>query len=61
MILLSSCSATSSNCIQEVEIEWPIAGEKVGKELQQIPYQGYENFWDWLGRLRKTQLQLQKD
>nr|DAP33449.1 MAG TPA: hypothetical protein [Caudoviricetes sp.] len=61
MTFLSSCSATSSSCIQEVEIEWPIAGEKVGKELQKIPYQGYENFWEWLGRLRKTQLQLQKD
>lgn len=55
VISLSSCSWTTSynNCVV-----FPRGGEEVGKELQNIPFEGYEHFWEWLGRLEKLKEEL---
>lgn len=49
---LSSCTTTSyNNCPT-----WPIAGEKVAKELEkagELP-----NTWEWIGRLDKLKQEL---
>lgn len=37
---------------------YPIGGEKVGKELEKIPYQGFENFWEHQARLYKLKQEL---
>lgn len=37
---------------------YPIGGEKVGKELTNIPYNGYENFWEHQARLYKLKQEL---
>jgi hypothetical protein len=37
---------------------FPVAGESVGGELKNIPYNGYENFWEWLGRINKLRQEL---
>ncbi len=34
--------------------QWPVAGQAVASELENIPYEGYEKFWEWLARLNKT-------
>lgn len=53
--LLWSCSATTySNCPI-----YPIGGQKVAEELQNVPYQGYENFWHWVARLDKLRQELE--
>lgn len=38
---------------------YPVGGEKVGQELSNIPYQGYENFWQWIGRIDKLRQELE--
>lgn len=53
---LSSCSSLTSS--RECII-FPPAGIKVGNELEKIPYQGYENFWEWMGRLNKLKQELE--
>jgi len=51
---LNSCAAINyDNCPV-----YPIAGENVGKELENIPYSGYENFWEWLARINKLKEEL---
>lgn len=55
MICLSSCAATNYNYCAK----YPIAGEKVEKELKNLPYQGYENFWEWLARINKLRQELE--
>lgn len=54
--VLSSCSTTISydNCPV-----YPVAGVKVGQELANVPYQGYENFWEWIGRIDKLRQELE--
>lgn len=56
VIVLCSCSTTISydNCPV-----YPVAGEKVGKELSNIPSQGYDNFWEWIGRINKLRQELE--
>ena len=50
---LSSCTTTSyNNCPA-----WPIAGEKVAKELEsagELPYT-----WEWIGRINKLREELE--
>ena len=53
-LCLSSCTTTNyDNCPV-----YPIAGKKVAKELENIPYEGYENTWEWLGRIEKLKQEL---
>jgi hypothetical protein len=37
---------------------YPIGGYKVGKELEKIPYAGFENFWEHQARLYKLKQEL---
>ena len=37
---------------------YPVAGEKVAAELENIPYSGYEDFWEWLARVDKLRQEL---
>lgn len=52
---LSSCSSIT-NC--RPCTVFPKGGIEVGKELEKIPYEGYEHFWEWLGRLQKLKEEL---
>ena len=38
---------------------YPIGGAVVGKELANLPYDGYENFWEWIGRIDKLRQELE--
>jgi hypothetical protein len=37
---------------------FPVGGEKVAEELENIPFHGYEDFWSWMDRLGKLKDQL---
>lgn len=51
---LSGCTtANYNNCPV-----YPIAGKKVAEELKNIPYNGYENFWEHQARLYKLKQEL---
>lgn len=54
MLLLSSCRATHYDYCPV----YPIAGEKVAEELKNVPYGGYEDTWEWLGRIEKLKQEL---
>lgn len=55
-MILFGCSTTASynNCPA-----YPVGGQAVGKELEKVPYNGYENFWEWLGRIDKLRQELE--
>ena len=38
---------------------YPVAGEKVAQELEQIEFEKAENFWEWLGRIEKLREELE--
>jgi hypothetical protein len=38
---------------------YPVAGKPVYEELKNIPYQGYEDFWEWMGRINKLKGELE--
>lgn len=47
--MLWSCSSVEySECPT-----YPIGGKEVGVELEKVPYQGFEHFWEWVARLNK--------
>lgn len=54
--------AMSLSCCTRVENYncpvYPIGGEKVGNELEKIPYVGFENFWEHQARLYKLKQEL---
>lgn len=52
---LSSCAATNYNLCPQ----YPVAGEKVASELEQIPAQNLEATWEWLGRINKLRQELE--
>jgi hypothetical protein len=37
---------------------WPYGGAKVAEELENVPYDGYEDFWEWIARLYKLKQEL---
>ena len=55
LICLSSCTTINSNVCHV----YPVAGEKVAKELETIPYDQAPNFWEWLGRINKLRQELE--
>lgn len=55
MICLNSCTSTNYDYC----VKYPTAGEKVAKELENVPYRGYENFWEWLARINKLRMELE--
>ena len=55
IICLSSCvRANYDNCPA-----YPIAGPLTAAELEKIPYNGYENTWEWLARINKLRQELE--
>jgi hypothetical protein len=52
---LSGCETASCKST----LHFPVAGEKVAEELAKIPENGFENFWEWLGRLEKFKRQIE--
>lgn len=46
---MAGCSPCSS---------FPVGGENVAVELEKVPYDGYEDFWDWIARLYKLKQEL---
>lgn len=55
ILCLSSCATASyNNCPV-----YPVAGKPVYEELKNIPYQGYEDFWEWMGRINKLRGELE--
>lgn len=53
---LSACSLRGNynNCPT-----FPIGGQKVAEELKNVPYTGYEDTWEWIGRLNKLREELE--
>lgn len=51
------CSCSSAACSDKPV--YPVGGPKVAEELQNIPYQGYEDFWEWIGRVDKLRQELE--
>jgi hypothetical protein len=58
MLVGVSCSCTSTKESYSITPIFPIGGEKVGEELKTIPYEGYEDMWEWIGRLHKLKMEL---
>ena len=54
-IMLWSCSSVEYS---ECPI-YPVGGKEVGAELEKVPYQGYEHFWEWIARLNKLRQELE--
>lgn len=55
MSLLTSCRVVNySNCPT-----YPIAGDKVAKEITSLSVEEYPNFWDWVGRINKLREELE--
>lgn len=52
---LSSCTQISYNHCPA----YPIAGKEVASELEGIPFDDYEHFWEWLGRINKLRKELE--
>ncbi len=52
---LSSCAMKGYNFCPQ----YPIAGSKVGAELEQIEYSIAPYFWEWLGRIDKLRQELE--
>lgn len=54
-MVLCGCSTTANynNCPT-----YPVGGEKVAEELEKVPYEGYEDFWEWIGRINKLREEL---
>lgn len=48
LLCLSSCTTV---CIDNNNYmpPWAVAGPEVARELEKVPYEGYEHFWNWLG------------
>ena len=38
---------------------YPVGGEKVAEELENISYAGYEDFWEWMARIHKLKQSLE--
>lgn len=54
IFILSGCVTTSyNNCPV-----YPLAGENVAKELENISYEQAPNLWEWLGRVDKLKQEL---
>lgn len=56
ILCLSSC--TTANYSYNCPV-YPVAGKPVYEELKNIPYQGYEDFWEWMGRINKLRGELE--
>ena len=55
MSLLISCRQVNyNNCPI-----YPVAGEKVAKELYKADYKEFENTWEWIGRIDKLRQELE--
>ena len=59
MILVMGCSQKCEVVTYETCYVFPKGGIKVADELESIPYQNYEDFWDWVGRLDKLKQELE--
>ena len=55
MILLLGCSTKGNFNYCPA---WPYGGTKVAEELENVPYDGYEDFWEWIARLYKLKQEL---
>ena len=59
MLAVLSCLNSCTTANYDYCPAYPIAGEKVGRELENISYKGYESFWEWLGRIDKLRQELE--
>lgn len=59
MLLVMSLSGCSTPAYYSSCPVYPAGGEKVGKELATIPYEGYQATWEWLGRIDKLRQELE--
>lgn len=57
LIGIAFCGCTQTISSKPCAV-YPIGGEKVGKELEKIPYNGFENFWEHQARLYKLKQEL---
>ena len=55
VLAMTACAGASS--INQCP-PWPVAGPNVAAELETIPFEGYEHFWNWMARLDKLRDQL---
>lgn len=60
--LIQIVMSCSSSCppinYEDICPVYPVAGEKVASELYAIPYDNYENLWEWLARINKLKQEL---
>ena len=55
MLCLNSCAKTN----YEFCPSYPLAGSKVAKELENIDFEQYSNFWEWMARIDKLRQELE--
>lgn len=58
MLVISFCCGCTPTMSSRPCPAYPVGGEKVGKELEKIPYSGFENFWEHQARLYKLKQEL---
>ena len=56
VILLCSCSMKVDYNLCPV---YPVGGKPVAEELKNVPYEGYEDFWEWVARVNKLREELE--
>ena len=61
MLIVMSClnSCAAENFEQNILPEFPLAGAKVAKELENLSVEEYPFFWEWLARLNKLKQELE--
>ena len=55
MSCLNSCAKTCYNTCPV----YPIAGERVAQELENLRYEQAPNLWEWLARINKLRQELE--
>ena len=55
LICLGSCTRISYNHCPA----YPLAGERVAKELEKASFEEYPNTWEWVARLHKLKDELE--
>ena len=57
-VFWTGCGLLNGATVSSACPPWPEAGPKVAEELEEIPFEGHEDFWSWMSRLDKLRDQL---
>ncbi|MBQ8671035.1 MAG: hypothetical protein IJ525_00765 [Alphaproteobacteria bacterium] len=59
IVMSCLCSCAAEICEPYVLPQFPLAGAKVAKELENLSAEEYPSLWEWLARLNKLKQELE--